>query len=187
MKQELKNHLIPLGVIFIIVSLFWVFRQVAWYQFVYMLFGFAWGSFFLDLDHLIYWFYLNPNIEESRLAKLAFDKRDFKSLLKLLESTHHKHVSMVFHHYFAQVVIGLISIFIFTSSSSVFGKSFVLAVNLHLLVDEIKDFRSDPTHLQEWLFARESKQLPLSALKYYLYSFVFLVFIFTVFLAASKS
>lgn len=186
MKQELRNHLIPLGVIFIIVSAFWLFRQVAWFEFVFLLFGFFWGAFFLDLDHLIYWFYLNPNIEESRLARIAFDKRDFRSLLKLLESTHYKHTSMVFHHYFTQVVLGLISIFIFTSSSSTFAKAFILATNLHLLVDGIKDFRSDPTHLQEWLFARESKQLPISALKYYLGTFVVLILVFSIFLAYSK-
>lgn len=175
-----------MGVIFIIVSLFWILRQVPWFEFVYMFFGFLWGAFFLDLDHLIYWFYLNPNIEESRLARLAFDKRDFRSLLKLLESTHYKHTNMVFHHYFAQVVIGLISFFIFTSSSSIFAKSMVLAINLHLLVDEIKDFRQDPAHLQEWLFARESKQMPISALKYYLWLFGVLIFIFSILLITSK-
>jgi len=181
-KEELKNHLIPLGVIFVIITATWLFRSTAWYEFVFVFLGFALGAFFLDIDHLIYWFYINPNIEESRLAKIAFDKHDFRSLLKLLESTHQHHTNMVFHHYFAQVVIAIISIFIFTSSSSIFAKSFILAINLHLLVDEIKDFRSDPTHLQEWLFARESKQLSISSLKYYLYIFSVLVLIFALLL-----
>lgn len=167
-----------MGIIFIIISIAWLFRSVVWYEYVFAFLGFAIGAFFLDLDHLIYWFYINPNIEESRLAKIAFDKRDFQSLLKLLESTHYQHTNMVFHHYFAQIVIAIISIFIFTSSSSIFAKSFILAINLHLLVDEIKDFRSNPAHLQDWLFARESKQLSISSLKYYLYIFSFLVLIF---------
>lgn len=187
MKQELKNHLIPLGVIFIITTIFWLTKSVAWYQYIYLLFGFLWGSFFLDLDHLVYWFYLNPNIEESKLARLAFNKRDFVSLLKLLESTHTHHTNMVFHHYFAQVVLALITVFIFTSSANVFAKAFILAVNIHLLVDEIKDYYRDPHHLQDWLFARESKQLPLRLIRYYLWFFIVLILIFTLILITAKS
>lgn len=187
MKQELKNHLIPLGVIFIITLVVWIFHKVLWFNYIYLLFGLLWGAFILDLDHLIYWLYLNPNIEESRLAQIAFHKHDFVSLLKLLESTHKQHISMVFHHYFTQVVLSLISIFVFTSSISVFTKGFVLALNIHLLVDEIADFRSNPHHLQDWLFARESKQLPIEYLKYYLGIFISLNFIFFLVLLTFKS
>lgn len=186
MKQELKNHLIPLSGIFIITSIFWLIQKIAWYNYIYLFFGFLWGSFFLDIDHLIYWFYLKPHLDESRLAQIAWKRGDYKSLLKLLEATHLEHTNLIFHHYFFQIIITLISFFVFTSSSGAFPKAFLLAINIHLLTDEIKDFQKDPEHLKLWLFARENKQLPTAALKYYLLTLIIINLLFTVFLISSQ-
>ena len=186
MKQELKNHLLPLLGIFLLTSLIWLFQKTVWYDFVFLFFGLLWGSFLLDVDHLIYWFFLKPNLEESELAKSAWKRGDYKSLLKLLESTHENHINLVFHHYFFQIVITLISFFVFTSSSGIFAKAFLLAINIHLLVDEIKDFKNNPEHLKLWLFARETKQLPTESLKYYLLTFLVVNVFFTAFLFSSR-
>lgn len=186
MKQELKNHFLPLLAIFLITFLIWIFSKVVWYNFIFLFFGLFWGAFFLDVDHLVFWFYLKPELEESRLAQIAWKKGDYNSLLKLLESTHTNHTSLIFHHYFFQIVITLISFFVFTSSSGIFPKAFLLAVNIHLLVDEIKDFKKDPEHLKLWLFARENKQLPTESLKYYLLTFIVINLLFTAFLISSR-
>jgi hypothetical protein len=185
-KSELKKHLPPLLAIFIVISIFWVFAKVPYYEFILLLLGFVFGSFFLDLDHLVYWLYLNPNTEESRLAQAAANKYDFKSLIKLLEITHKKHTSLIFHHFFFQVVLALISVFVFTSSDSSFAMAFLLAMNIHLLVDEVDDFRHDKKHLQDWLFARETKQLPEKYLGRYLTIFIILSSVFTWLLLRSK-
>lgn len=186
MKQELKNHFLPLLIVFVLTSLIWFFTKTIWYNFIFLFFGLLWGSFFLDTDHLIYWFYLQPNLDESRLAQTAWKKGDYRSLLKLLESTHNSHTNLIFHHYFFQIIITLISFFVFTSSSSIFAKAFLLAINFHLLVDQIKDFYKDPEHLKLWLFAREKKQLPTESLKYYLLTFVVINLLFTAFLISSR-
>lgn len=185
MKIELKRHLAPLIIIFVITSIYWIVNKNVWYEFFYLLFGLIIGSFLLDFDHLIYWLYFNPKIEESRLAQIAFKKRDFKSLIKLLEVTHHKHTSLIFHHFFFQVVLAAISVFIFTSSGNVFGMGIMLALNVHLLVDEIVDYRRDPHHLQDWLFAREEKQLSIKYLPVYIA--VFTVFTLVFFFLLLKS
>lgn len=186
MKQELKLHLLPLLAIFLLISLLWILQSAHWYQFVFLLFGLVWGAFLLDIDHLVYWFYLKPELEESQLAQIAWKKGDFKSLLKLLEQTHENHISLIFHHYFFQIILTIISIFVFTSSSSVFAKSFLLAINIHLLVDEIKDYLQNPEHLKLWLFARESRQLPTEPLKYYLLTFIIINLLFCIFLLSSQ-
>lgn len=178
MTRELKKHLLPLLGIFLLVSIFWLIKGTAWYDYVYMFFGFIWGAFLLDFDHIIFWLYLRPNLEESRLGQIAIKKRDYLSALKLLESTHHRHTELIFHHYFFQVVLALISFFVFSSTNSVFARSLILALNIHLLVDEYDDFRKNPKHLQEWLFARESKQLSVSSLPYYLGIFAVLCLLF---------
>jgi hypothetical protein len=185
-KQELKNHLSPLLAVFIITSIIWIFVKVSWFNYVFLFFGLLWGSFLLDIDHLIYWFYLEPNLDESGLAQIAWKKGDYKSMLKLLESTHTTHINLIFHHYFFQIVITLISIFVFTSSSSIFAKAFLLAINIHLLIDEIKDFYQDSEHLKLWLFAREKKQLPTDSLKYYLLTFLVINLLFTISVISSR-
>jgi len=185
-KQELKVHLLPLLAIFIFISLFWLIGKVAYFDFIYLFFGLLLGSFLLDLDHLIFWLYVKPNLEESRLARLLFEKKDYRSILSLLETTHKKHTNLVFHHFFFQVVLSLVSLFVFTSSGNVFGMALLVAINTHLLVDEIKDYRFDPRHLQEWLFARESKQLPIKSIKNYLIIFIFLLSLFIYLLLKSR-
>lgn len=186
MKTELRRHLLPLLIIFVVISIYWLIAKNAWYQFIFLFLGLTFGSFFLDIDHLIYWLYLNPNIEESKLAQIAFKKRDFLSLTKLLEATHQKHTNLIFHHFFFQVVLTAISVFIFTSSNNIFAMGLMLALNVHLLVDEVTDYRRDPRHLQDWLFAREEKQLPLDLLPKYMAIFFITTFIFFILLLRSR-
>lgn len=168
MKSDFKQHIIPLFVIYFATSLIWIFQKTNYLNYVYLLLGLSLGSYLLDIDHLIYWLYLKPNLEESRLAGVAWKKGDWRSLIKLLKITEHQHLSLIFHHYFFQVVLTIFSFFVFTSTSSIFVKSLLLAINIHLLIDEIF---SDRKILQQWLFARESKQFAISSLKYYLYFF----------------
>ena len=185
MKRELKNHLIPLGVIFLSISIFWFLNHVPWYYFLYLFLGFLLGSFFLDIDHIIYWLYLRPDLEESKLASEFIKQKKYKQIIRLLEKNHKTHTSLIFHHYFFQVILALISVFVFTSSISIFTKGFVLALNIHLIVDEIIDYRSNPRHLLEWLFAREEKQVPLKSIHYYVFTFLTFCLVFTLLLASS--
>lgn len=180
MKRELLFHLLPSGAVFFIVSSVWILFRVSNLDILLLLIGLLVGTFFLDIDHLIYWFYRKPNTDESRIVQTVFEKKDFKSLYRLIKAARRSHDNLIFHHYFFQIGLALISFFIFSSSSNIFVLSFLVAVNLHLLVDEIKDFLNKPKFLQDWLFAREEKQLPLKFLKNYIivFSILFLIFLF---------
>ena len=140
MKEEIRHHLLPLLAIFIVTALYCLIIKLPQIQILYLFLGLLIGSFLLDTDHIIYWLILRPKLEESRLAVIAFKRGDYKSVFGLLESTHKGHVDMVFHHYFFQVVLAITTLFVFTSTTSIFVKSLLLALNLHLLVDEIKDY-----------------------------------------------
>ena len=179
MKSDFKSHIIPLFVIYFVTSLIWIFQKTHYLNYFYLLFGLSFGSYLLDIDHLLYWLYLKPNLEESRLAQIAWKKGDWRSLIKLLEITEPHHVSLIFHHYFFQVVLTIFSFFVFTSTNNVLVKSLLLAINIHLLIDEITTYRLNPKKLQEWLFARESKQFALSSIKYYLWFFTLVCGILT--------
>lgn len=187
MTTQRKNFLAPLGIIFLVTSICWIFFKVPVYQYIFLLLGLGLGSFFLDFDHIVYWLFLNPNIEESRLARLAIFKYDIRSVIKLIDATEHQHTNLIFHHFFFQVVITLISVFVFTSSDNIFGKAFLLAINIHLLSHEFYDFKHRKQHLQDWLFARESKQLPLDYLGKYIATFTVLSGIFFILLLRSAT
>jgi hypothetical protein len=182
-----KRFLAPLVIIFLTVSIYWLFFKVPFYQYLFLILGLGLGSFFLDFDHIVYWLYLNPNIEESRLARLAIFKYDIRSVIKLIEATEHQHTSLIFHHFFFQVVITLISFFVFTSSDNIFTKAFLLAINVHLLSHEFYDLKNRKDHLQDWLFARESKQLPIEYLDKYIAIFAVLSGIFFILLLRSAT
>ena len=186
MKPELRHHLLPLVILYIFISAIWLFNQIPYFEFIWLFLGFTLGSFFLDIDHLIFWLYIRPKYEESQLAQAALKNRDYHNLLRLLEITHKNHTSLIFHHYFFQIVLALLSFFVFTSSNSVLAMAFLLALNLHLLVDELTDFSQNPVHLQNWLFAREKKQLTVASLRYYLLTFSVLTVFYIILLINSR-
>ena len=187
MKRDLLFHLLPTFVVFIIVSIFWVIFGVSNIEIIYLLIGLLLGTLFLDIDHIIYWFYRKPNTDESRIVKTTIENKDFKSVYKLIKAARSSHNNLIFHHYFFQIGLILISFFIFSSYSNTFILSFLLAINLHLLIDEIKDYFNNPKFLQDWLFAREEEQLPLKFLKNYLIIFTVFFFILLFLLVKSKT
>lgn len=188
MKQNFLFDLLPTIAVFFIVSIFWVIFGASNIEIIYLLIGLILGHVFLDLDHIIYWFYRKPNTDESRTIKNIFlEKKDYKSFLKLIKAARTSHDNLIFHHYFFQVGLNLISLFIFISSSNIFCLSFLLSINLHLLTDEIRDYLRNPKFLQNWLFAREERQLSIKSLKNYLIIFNILFFIFLFLLVKSKT
>ena len=186
MKYDIRRYFLPSIIISAIILPIWIFNHVAWYQFFFLFLGLFVGSVFIEVDHLIYWFFLHPELEESQLALAAWKKKDFRSLFKLFQSTHHQHTSLIFHHYSFQIILTLISFFIFTSTPNIFIKAFTLATGLHLLIKEYYDYQQDPEFLKSWLFAREKKQLPTTSLKYYLYIFTAFNLLFTLLLIISR-
>lgn len=140
----------------------------------------------IDSDHLIFWFFVKPKTEESKLVKFAIKNKNIKSVTKIIQDSHKTHHNLIFHHYFFQVILVLFSLFIITSTKNTIVSAIILGLNLHLLVDEIIDYRQDPKVLQKWLFAREAKQLPIAFLKRYIIIFISFTLLFTFLLIRSK-
>jgi len=186
-KKKLLFNLLPTIIVFFIVSIIWVIFGISNIEIFYLLIGLILGHLFLDIDHIFYWFYRKPNTDESRTVKTTLQKKDFKSFLKLIKAARTSHDNLIFHHYFFQISLNLISFFIFFSYSNIFVLSFLLSINLHLLTDEIRDYFYNPKFLQRWLFARENKQLSIKSLKNYLLIFSILFFIFLFLLVKSKT
>jgi hypothetical protein len=171
-RHQFYYHLLTSVILFIIISVFLVINGVKNIQLLWLLLGIIFGSILLDTDYLIFWFFLKPNSEESRLIKTALKNHDFIPIIKIINTGRQKHYNLIFHHYFFQIILTFFSIFIFTSTNNISTSGLVLSLNLHLLVDELIDYFNDPKMLQKWLFAREDKQLPIKFLGRYLTIFI---------------
>lgn len=180
LKKEIGNHLILSLVIFVLAEFFWlVSGNFSILNAVIFLLGLVLGTFILDVDHLVYWYFLKPSLEESKKAREFVSQKQYKQALFLLAENHRTHTSLVFHHFIFQAVLLIVSFFIISSTTSIFGKGLVLAMSAHLLLDQFVDLKTSPDHLKNWLFARSpfsNLPLPHSWLRGYLvfYSFAFL-------------
>lgn len=186
MKHEYRYHLLASLVLFFLVAIFLVIIKSPNIQILAAFLGIFFGSIILDADHLIFWYFLKPNIEESRLAKTTIKNYDIKSLIKLINASHSTHHNLIFHHYFFQFILVLFTFFLFTSTNNLFVISLVVSLNLHLLIDEYLDYFINPKILQKWLFAREDTQLPIKFLNRYLAFFTMFLIIFILLLFKSQ-
>lgn len=113
MKKKLLFNFLPIAFVFFVTSIIWVIFDISNLEILYLLIGLILGHFFLDLDHIFYWFYRKPNTDESRIVQTTISNGDLKSFLKLIKAARTSHVNLIFHHYFFQISLNLISFFIF--------------------------------------------------------------------------
>jgi len=184
MSNKIKNELVVYWgsgfLIILLVELAWFWQgSFSLIHIVELLAGFLIGSLLFDIDHFIYWFVSFPKKPESLVAQTLLREKKHKELFMYLINTRQKQTSLIFHHIYFQAVIIIVGGFIFTSSASVITRSLIVFLNLHLVLDQWRDFISRPRHLQKWLFARLKLRLPLRFLKYYLFlsTLIFLVFL----------
>lgn len=185
-KKEIANHLIVSILIFVLVELFWLASaNFSVLTAVIFISGLGIGTFLIDSDHLVYWYFLKPEIPESAEARDLIGNKKYQQALTLLSENHKNHTGLVFHHFIFQFVLLAVSFFVISSTTSIFGQAIVLAMSAHLLLDQYLDLIKDPDHLKSWLFSRTPFSLlpiPHSWLKgyfaFYCFSFLLLIFFF---------
>lgn len=180
MKHQFHYHLLASIIVFTLTAAILIIFNTENIKLLWLFLSIFLGAIILDTDHLLYWFLLKPNSEESRLVKTAIKNKDFIPIFRLINIGRQKHHNLIFHHYFFQIILILFSLFIFTSTDNIFASGLVLSLNLHLIIDELIDYFKDPKLLQKWLFAREPNQLPVKFLSRYITVFIliFLLFLF---------
>lgn len=179
-KKEIKREIISHFLVTIIwLELITVFKWSVGWQLASLWLGGLAGTFLLDIDHLIYWFYFRTEKQDSQIAKILWQKRDFRGLLMLLGRYHDTHTRLVFHSFLFQIVLLIFSFYIFSSVGSYFGSGLVAALNLHLLKDEWEEFfEKKYDHLNDWLFWQVKRKVNFELQKIYLLSvtLIFLIF-----------
>lgn len=195
LQSEIASHLVVTFVYFFLVSLLRLgeFGRFGWgglgvLGMLGMWTGAILGSFFLDIDHLLYWFFTHPEEEDSQEARemamggtsttgIKIITGKLRELYWLLRKSHDTHTRLILHSLIGQAVLLVMAVYLLTSGGSIFGSAFIMAINLHLLKDEWSDYAKDKNHLANWLFWQISDPKARRYLREYLVgvSLVFLL------------
>lgn len=138
MKKQFTLYYLSVSIFFLLVSLY-----RGWFDPMYLAFwvGGAIGAILPDLDHLIYVYFLRPHELSSQRAMRMMSRGEVVSTFSFLANTRNERTRLIFHTAMFQLVFLAFAFFVATSSSSLLGKGLVLAFSVHLLVDQVLDFR----------------------------------------------
>jgi len=178
--SEIFSHLFLTFIYFVLISLL---RGNLDFSLVWLWGGAFLGTFLLDIDHLLFWFWTQPEQGESIQARALFKMANYRGLYTLLKQTHETHNRLIFHSAIFQVVLLLLAFYILTATNNLFGAGLVMAMNLHLLKDEWFDwFRGRKEALSDWLFWQIRGVVMKNYLNLYLAVTSIIFLILTVFL-----
>lgn len=139
MRKEVLTHLLYFVLVFVVLSLWKRYFTLSTAGFFAL--GGLLGTILPDIDHLIYVYFLFPQDLTSQRVMYGLKRGKILDTFKLMTETRSERKSLIFHSAFFQVIFWILAFWVITSSGSVLGRGLVIAMSLHLLVDEILDFR----------------------------------------------
>ena len=179
MNSEIVTHLLATFIYFLLIIVLRLvgggLSELGLWGILGMFGGAVLGTFFLDIDHLIYWFITHPEKEDSKEAgeavrglKIGNIREKAKGLFILLKKVHRTHTRLIFHSVIGQIILLVLAFYLLTSGGSILGSAFIMSINLHLLKDEWQDYFKDKKHLIDWLFWQVRAEIPEKQLTVYL-------------------
>lgn len=136
MKRELFIHFSFWLAFFILVAVFQNFLNISSWQFWI---GGIVGIFLPDLDHVVYILFQSPQELTSQRFGFLMGKKQIGRAVSLLYETRSERRGLVFHTIFFQILFLVLTFWMISSSTSLFGKGLVLSFALHLNVDQLVD------------------------------------------------
>jgi len=129
-------------------SLSWNF----WWMNLQLVVGWVIGWALADIDHVFYALTCDPKGETCQRVKREIDLRRWKGAWKILEFTAHEREKLPVRNIATLLIVGIIGIWIATSSASVIASGLVFGLGVRLVIEmwQTKDYRK-----WYWLFKRE--------------------------------
>ena len=166
------NKFIAVVVLLIVLTL-----VKSWFSFSYALvwLGVLVGFYLPIIDHIIYAYVLRPELEVSGHIRSLISIKKVRELVSYINQTESERQKLIIHTCYFQVVFLILTFFILTSSSSLFGRGLVYGFSLALFVEQFFYFRSKG-NLDSW-FSEMKISLDTNKTKLYLYTIGFVIFI----------
>jgi hypothetical protein len=172
LKREIRSHLL---ITFIWLLLITLLRWNWHWNLIFLWLGGLIGTFLLDLDHLLYTFFIYPQELTSIRVKQLVSQRQFKEVLILLADTQDERFRLPFHSALFQLILYVVCFFVLTSTGSLFGGGLVMAMALHLLKDEFELlFKGRDEQLHRWLFWQVKTEISFRQQKFFVVLMLFL-------------
>ncbi len=147
MRRELFIHFSFWFSFFVFITL--IKRYFAWGYWPFWLGGIA-GIFLPDLDHVIYVYFVRPYELTSQRVNYLLNRKEVWRTIQLLYETRSERRGLIFHTLFFQAIFLILTFWLLSSSSSLFGRGLVLSFALHLSIDQIVDL-VDMGTFDNWL------------------------------------
>lgn len=172
LKKKAANRLFPTLVWLVVVSvLHWNWQLSAGSQapgLISLWLGAFLGTYLLDLDHLLYLLIIKPQEATSLRVSQLFKQKQIREGLGVAAATQEERVRLPFHSALFQPVLYVLCFFVLTSTNSLFGAGLVMAMALHLLVQEVSGLlQGREEHLRRWLFWPIKGEVSFRAQKYF--------------------
>lgn len=146
MRREFFIHFAFWFSFFVLVSVFKNFLSLSYWPFWV---GGLVGTVLPDIDHLIYVLFLNPHELTSQRVNFLLQKREVLRVVTLLYETRSERKNLVFHTLIFQIIFFAFTLFIISSSGSIFVYGIVLAFCLHIIIDQLADIL-EVKNLSNW-------------------------------------
>jgi len=141
---------------------------VRWLPLLLWLLGSMLGYLMLQLDQIVDIFVINPDSNLAKAVKNYINKKHFTYSLNLLETNKPLQNRLSFRSATFQLIWVLLAFFTFSSTSSVFGKGFVMGLGARLLLEQWGYFLTNRYLLKNWLFWQLKREINDQQLKWYL-------------------
>ena len=167
--KELKSHylvtliwLATIVVLRLLLNLQLFFNTINLINWLLFCLGALLGTMLLDIDQLVSaLFFYPPNASSQQIRQLLRQSK-FKQIVFLLADTYQERVKLPFHSAIFQTFLVIFSFWVLTSTGNWLGKGMVMAMNLHLLKDEIHLWLLKKEDLiRPWLFWQIKREVTL--------------------------
>ncbi len=134
MSKEGFNKFIGVVVLLILLTL-----TKRWFNFSFALvwLGVIAGYYLPFIDHLFYAYILRPNSEVSANIRNLVSIRKVRQLVSYVNETRDLREKLIIHTAYFQMVFLLLTFFILSSSSSLFGRGLVYGFSLKLFLEQV--------------------------------------------------
>jgi len=107
------------------------------------------GTLLPDVDHLFHVYFLKPKEAVSQKVSSLISEKKVRESWDTLVETRIQRPELIFHTAYFQVIFLALTLWVITSSGSLFGRGLVLAFSLHLLIDQLIDLM-ETKNLDNW-------------------------------------
>jgi len=185
-----KLSLFPRLIIFIIIvflgiffkafplftSKIWVFS--VWLPVIWWTVGMLVGWIISESDRFVDILYVNPDTKLAEYTKRYLSEKKFLKAWQLLIYNRKLQIKLVFHSALFQIAWVFIAFFTLSSTTTFFGKGFIVGLGLSILLRQWQDWLKDKKFLQKWLWWQFVNKISIKNTYYYLLIMTFIVLIF---------